>query len=421
MLAFFRDKVLAAARPAGQDGGLGVNTTIRAAIDAAEPQIDKTFADQPIIEASIRDTLGTTYSHLGEPAQAIRQHERAVALLRKAQGPDHRNTLMAMNNLAMDYQDAGRLADAIALFEETLKRLKHTLGPDHLDTVLVMGNLAMAYQDAGRLAEAIHLQEETLKRRKAKLGPDDPALWPRWVTSHRHTVRPAGWPRRSTSTRRRSSGDKPSLGPDHPQTLRARMNLARAYQDAGRLAEAVAITEETVKRQRAALGPDHPDTLQSLQGLARLYLDMGQAPRALAIAEDTFRKQEARLGPDHPNSLATKTLLARIYLTDQPARAEAILQDVLRAGQKNRPDDWRTLEALGLLGASRLRQKKYPEAEAVLLQAYEKMKPREAKLPAEARKNLAEVVEQLIQLYNALGQKEKAEAWRKKLDVSKKP
>ena len=49
------------------------------------------------------------------------------------------------------------------------------------------------------------------------------------------------------------------------------------------------------------------------------------------------------------------------------------------------------------------------------------MKPREAKLPAEAKKNLAEVVEQLIQLYDALGQTEKAEAWRKKREVSKKP
>jgi eukaryotic-like serine/threonine-protein kinase len=379
MLAFFRDKILAAARPAGQDGGLGVNTTIRASIDAAEPQIDKTFAGQPIIEASIRETLGTTYRDLGEPARAIRQHERAVALFRKAQGPDHRDSLMATNNLAMDYQDAGRLADAIALFEETLKRLKAKLGPDDPATLATLSNLASAYREVGRLAEAINLDEETLRRRQTKLGPD------------------------------------------HPQTLRARMNLARAYEDAGRLAEAVAIAQETIERQIAALGPDHPDTLQSLQGLARLYLDMRQLPRALAIAEDTFRKQEARLGPDHPNSLATKTLLARIYLADQPARAEAILQDVLRAGPKNKPDDWRTLEALGLLGTSRLRQKKYPEAEAVLLQAYEKMKLREAQVPAEARNDLAEVVEQLVQPYNALGQKEKAEAWRKKREVSKKP
>ena len=52
VLDFFRDKVLAATRPKDQEGGLGINTTIRAAIDAAEPQIADAFADQPLVEAA---------------------------------------------------------------------------------------------------------------------------------------------------------------------------------------------------------------------------------------------------------------------------------------------------------------------------------------------------------------------------------
>src|SRR5438445_8353711 len=36
VLAFFQSKVLAAARPQGQEGGLGHDVTLRAAIDAAE-------------------------------------------------------------------------------------------------------------------------------------------------------------------------------------------------------------------------------------------------------------------------------------------------------------------------------------------------------------------------------------------------
>src|SRR5262249_20979543 len=58
---FFRDKVLAAPRPERRENGLGGDVTIRAAIDTAEPSIAADFADQPEVEADIRDTLGTTY------------------------------------------------------------------------------------------------------------------------------------------------------------------------------------------------------------------------------------------------------------------------------------------------------------------------------------------------------------------------
>ena len=46
-----------------------------------------------------------------------------------------------------------------------------------------------------------------------------------------------------------------TLGPDHPDTLATRNNLALAYQDAGRSAEAIALLETTLKLRKARLGP----------------------------------------------------------------------------------------------------------------------------------------------------------------------
>jgi hypothetical protein len=51
------------------------------------------------------------------------------------------------------------------------------------------------------------------------------------------------------------------LGPDHPQTLTSRNNLAGAYQWAGRLLEAIALYEQVLADRERVLGPDHPDTL----------------------------------------------------------------------------------------------------------------------------------------------------------------
>ena len=158
MLEFFQNRVLAAARPQDQEGGLGKDVTLRAAVDAAETGIEKTFADQPTAEASIRDSLGLSYLYLGEPAWRSASTSVALALRRQAKlGPDHPDTLTSMNDLAVSYRAAGRLADALALHEETLKRRQAKLGPDHPDTLTSMNDLAVAYRAAGRLADAMPL------------------------------------------------------------------------------------------------------------------------------------------------------------------------------------------------------------------------------------------------------------------------
>ena len=100
VLGFFQDKVLAAVLTKDQDGGLGIDATIRAAMDAAEQGLDKSFADQPTVEASIRNTLGDSYYELSEPSLAIRQYERSRQLRRAILGLDHPDTLVSMSNLA---------------------------------------------------------------------------------------------------------------------------------------------------------------------------------------------------------------------------------------------------------------------------------------------------------------------------------
>ena len=130
VLEFFRTKVLSAARPEDQEGGLGIDATIRAAVDAAEPGIENSFADKPTVEAAIRDTLGESYMYLGKPELGIRQLERAVAVLRKSNiGPDDPATLDAMANLGLAYKEVGRLDDALPLLDETLALAQSQIRP----------------------------------------------------------------------------------------------------------------------------------------------------------------------------------------------------------------------------------------------------------------------------------------------------
>ncbi len=50
------------------------------------------------------------------------------------------------------------------------------------------------------------------------------------------------------------------LGPDHPNTLASRNNLAGAYQSAGQLDQAIPLLQATLPDSERVLGPDHPTT-----------------------------------------------------------------------------------------------------------------------------------------------------------------
>ena len=78
-----------------------------------------------------------------------------------------------------------------------------------------------------------------------------------------------------------------------------------------------------------------------------------------------------------------------------------------------------TFNTRSQLGGALLGQKKYTDAEPLLLQGYEGMKQREAKIPAVGKVRLTEALEWLVQLYEATGRKDKAAEWRKKLEVTR--
>jgi hypothetical protein len=71
-----------------------------------------------------------------------------------------------------------------------------------------------------------------------------------------------------------------------------------------------------------------------------------------------------------------------------------------------------------LLGEALLEQKKYAEAEPLLLEGYEGMKTREAQIPPESRSRRTRALERLVRLYEAWGKKDKEARWQKALEAA---
>jgi eukaryotic-like serine/threonine-protein kinase len=462
VLQFFTKKVLMAARPKGYEGGLGKDATLRAAIDAAEPGIESSFQGQPTVEASIRDTLSEGYSYLGEPDLAIRQLKRVLELRRQVLGPDHSETLAAADSLVIAYRDAGQYADVVPLLDDVLERTKAKLGPESAETLRITTKVANGYRDCGRLQEALALLEPTRSVMQRALGPDNPdtlaatndlGLMYRDAGRRPEAValledvlqrRQATFGREHADTLQsmhnlanvyRDSGRladaisvyedvlaryRKKLGGENVDTINAMTSLASAYQNAGRLQEALDLFEEALKGYMATLGPEHVSTVIGVNNLANAYRDAGRLADALPMLEDTLRTMKAKLGPDHPHTLMSMNNLARAYLDVKPATAEPLLREFVSIRQKINPDDWRMFETLSMLGDSLLRQKKYTDAEPILLQGYEGLKAREGKIPASYKKRLADAGARIVALYEACGKKEVAEHWRRRLEAPAK-
>ena len=120
VLGFVEKNVFAAARPKGQDGGLGYDVTMADAIAAALPSIETRFRNKPLTEARLRRTIGLSSHDLGKPEIATQQLEAARTLYTRELGPDHLDTLVSMSYLARSYVALDRLAEALKLGEETL-------------------------------------------------------------------------------------------------------------------------------------------------------------------------------------------------------------------------------------------------------------------------------------------------------------
>jgi serine/threonine protein kinase/tetratricopeptide (TPR) repeat protein len=459
VLQFFQKKVLSAAKPKGQVGGLGREATIRAAVDQAEASIAQSFADTPLAEASIRETLGFTYWYLSEYARAIEQQERVLALRRTHLPPDHPDTLKAMASLASAYQAAGRLDDALPLQEETLNlrkahlglndaetlwsmnrvattlvtlgrlaealpleeeglsRAKIALGPDHHDTLIYMSYLAVGYRQAGRVSEALRLHEEALELHNAKLGPTHPdtlAAMNDFAVTHHEAGRLAeaiALQEKALALR------KTVLGPDHSDTLNSMNNLAAVYRDAGRLAEALPLGEHALNLLKTQYGPDHPYALLSMANLATTYREAGRLDEAFALYDETSRLMKTKFGPAYLRRLSVMNdlggCLVKMHRFDD---AEAVLRECLALRQQKDPGDWWVFQTKSQLGQALTGRKRYAEAEALLLEAHQELTDRKEKIPGRYHRFLGEAAVALADLYEAWGKKHQAEQWREKKD-----
>ena len=132
------------------------------------------------------------------------------------------------------------------------------------------------------------------------------------------------------------------LGPDHPDTLASRNNLAGAYRAAGRLTEAITLYEQVLPDRIRVLGEDHPNTLNLRNNLAYAYRAAGRLTEAITLFEQVLPDSIRVLGENHPNTLNSRNNLACAYaaagrITEAITQFEQVLTDCTRVLDEDYP------------------------------------------------------------------------------------
>jgi tetratricopeptide (TPR) repeat protein len=433
---------------------------VRTALDRAAARITGKFDREPEVEASIRNTIGTTYNDLGLYPEAAKQLERALDLRRRALGPQHPDTLRSMNSLAQAYIVLGKTAQAEALESQTLQIMRRVLGPENPDTLNSMFYLAVIYIVQGKSAQAEALHNQTLEIRRRVLGPEHPD------TLDSMSALAADYSVEGKYAQAEALGnqileiERRVLGPEHPDTLASMHNLAYTYRCQGNYAQAETLGSQVLEIRRRVMGPEHENTLAIMDNLAEIYGDEGKYTEAEALLNQTLaierrvlasevlvsstllrfafiyqregeydlaqnRAEQAlagfrhSLGAENPdtNTMASEADLALAYVSQgRFAQSEPLAREALEGNKKIQPDNWQRFRAASLLGASLAGEKKYAEAEPLLLEGYQGMLARKERIAVPDRYHLELAHQWLVRLYQAWGKPDKAVGWRKKSD-----
>jgi tetratricopeptide (TPR) repeat protein len=89
-------------------------------------------------------------------------------------GPEHPDTALILNNLAVLYDHVGNYAKAEPLLRQTLQIWQKVRGPKHPDIALILNKLAVLYEQVGDYTKAEPFYQQALQIRTKVLGPEHP-------------------------------------------------------------------------------------------------------------------------------------------------------------------------------------------------------------------------------------------------------
>jgi tetratricopeptide (TPR) repeat protein len=414
IVRFLTEDVLFQATPA--QNSREKQLTLEQAVTEATRRLDQSaeIHRQPKLEATLRLAIGETYHRLANWDEADRNLRRAFELRRRELGPTNLATLEAEYSLAEYLEELPReYPEAGTLLLEVCRWRQQLLGAEHRDTLEALQTYGVTLYQTAHVTEAEQIARYILPICQRTLRPDDPLTIESYimlegcVALRGDQAQAEALIREVIKRCEQSSGNKDA----HFMQIK---ELAHRRTIRGDPAESDRLLTEAIPLAAREFGTNHHYVLHMQRVLARAWAEEGCFAEAEAMARQTL-EERLRQSSDPEGNGRTMLILGRALAQQGKLdEAELLLQAALPLLREYiRNTDASAVLAANWLGAIQVTRKAYPEAEKLLLPDSDRLfDPANQLSPNEVR--LA--VGNIIALYDAWKEPDKAAQWRKKLE-----
>ncbi|MBT8402196.1 MAG: tetratricopeptide repeat protein [Rhodothermia bacterium] len=388
--------------------------------DARQMQVDALAMRRRLFEEKHPDVLNSLNNlavvlrATADFAEAESLFTYTIGLRREVLGDDDPRTANTIKNFGILYADKGDYRQAEHTLREALRLFQNRLPDNHPQVMSTTRYLAGALQLQGRYSDAKRLYETVLESSRVKLGSRHPEVANALsdLGGVHRLLRDYGGAERlhreALEIRREVFGD------DHADVTTSLNHLAVLLAEQERYDEAEPLYRQAVDIRRRTLGRQHPRVAVPLTGLAVLMREKGD----LATAEQLFRESldlhRRGYGATHERTAHALMGLASV-LSSAGRHAEALplVEEAQSIRKSSLGDDhWRTAQANVAVGANLVALGRISEGEPLVVGGYEMLVTVRGPDAPETLRAAMEVV----RLYDALGETEKATAMRISLD-----
>jgi serine/threonine protein kinase/DNA-binding winged helix-turn-helix (wHTH) protein len=304
------------------------------AIQQASPSIDRKFKDEPLVAARLHQTIARAFDNRTDYPDARQEYDRAAALFKQVDG-----------ELSED-------AIIVQLQRTTLE--------------------ARSYESGSLpLAKSILGQQEALIAKLPRPRPDLAV----WLSSARGMVALIENNAKSAAENFEAAVDRATVLPEFDESARLtfKQRLAFSYIRLGEGAKAEQLFRELIVAFTRVAGPDSPNVLRVRLNLAQAFMIQNKHEEAIKEATAIYPEFVSRLGADHELTMQLLTTRAQseggLGLWEDAIRDDLAIHEL--AVRKQGPLSFFAVATLTDGALAQCRAGRYREGESNARQAYE--------------------------------------------------
>jgi len=289
----------------------GSTITAKEILERGAKRIDSELQEQPEIQATMFDVIGSVYYSLGQFEEAQPLFERSLYIRDSLFDKDHPDIAFSLNNLGYLFCEMGEYIIADSVLNRALEINRIHLSTDDPEFAKVYGGLAWNWNLRGDYNKADSLYRKAIKIQLANDNPDVGVNYNNLALLMHEMNR---YDEAELYFKKSLEILQEAYGDVHPEVATTLYNYGQLQRDMDHIEEAIEIHKKVLKLDRKLYGEKHPNIAYSLNGLASMMDKTGKTDEAEKLYKEALDLRRKLLGNDHPDVGYSLNNLGRIIL-----------------------------------------------------------------------------------------------------------